>query len=59
MKTLEDMIKEKIEEVIVLMGANDDRTYGLGSTYQLENGDEVTISVTPDSDRWQSSSYDC
>lgn len=59
MKTLEDMIKEKIEEVVLLMEANHDRTFGLGTAYELENGHEVTISVSIEDNGWKSSSYDC
>lgn len=54
MKNLEDMIKDKIEEVLVLMQANgDDVNYG-GTSYQMDDGQQVTISR-----EWYSSSYDC
>lgn len=59
MKTLEDMIKEKIEEVLVLMKANGDSTTYGGTSYTLENGNEVTVSQWESSNSWQSSSYDC
>lgn len=54
MKTVEDMIKDKIEEVLALMAANGDEcSYG-GTTYQLDDGQEVKISR-----EWYSSSYNC
>lgn len=60
MKTLDDMIKEKIEELVLLMKANGDATYnGHTSTYHLDNGIEVGISTWESSSSWQSSSYDC
>lgn len=59
MKTLEDMIKDKIEEVLVLMQANGDSANYGGTSYTLENGNEVTVSQWESSNSWYSSSSDC
>lgn len=60
MKTLEDMIKEKVEELVLLMQANGDTNHrGHTNTYHLDNGIEVGISTWESSNSWQSSSYDC
>lgn len=52
MKTIEQLIAEKLEEAIVMA-----RAEGLGHDYfniTLEDGENVEISVS-----WRSSSYDC
>lgn len=54
MKTIEDMIKEKIEEVLVLMEANRDDVTGGGTVYQLDDGSEIRVTK-----EWYSSSYNC
>lgn len=60
MKTLEDMIKEKVEELVLLMKANGDTPYrGSTKTYNLDDGTEVGISTWESSNSWQSSSYNC
>ncbi len=54
MKNLEDLIKSKIEEVLILMEANGDATSYGGTTYELDDGYGVNVSR-----EWVSSSYDC
>lgn len=54
MKSTEDLVKEKLEEAIVMA-----RAAGLGDNWfdiNLDDGTNVEISV---SNGWQSSSYDC
>lgn len=53
MKTVEDLVKEKLEEVIILA-----RECNLGNNYfdiNLEDGTNVTLNVT----EWNSSSRYC
>lgn len=52
MKTIEQLIAQKLEEAIVMA-----RAEGLGHNYfniMLEDGENVEVNVS-----WRSSSYDC
>lgn len=56
MKSSEDIVKQKLEEAIVLARAS-----GLGNNWfdiYLEDGTNIEITVSG-GDSWQGSSYDC
>lgn len=55
MKSSEDIVKEKLEEAVVLA-----RAAGMGDTwFDIYLDDGTNIALTVSNRDWQSSSYDC